>query len=456
MRKVAYLAVLLTVGVIPHVRSQQQPGLPAAIARLQANDPAGAAEILEALVKREPKNGRAWRNLGLACQLIKKFDRSDAAYRQALVVEPEVLSPLYALGVVNALRMQPDEAFRWLEKAKASRKIDMTQMEADADLASLKSDPRFAKLLPAPHDFENPFVEQVKILREWDGEAANDQFGWIARNIGDVDGDGVADVVTSAPTNNRGGANAGRVYVYSTKTGKLLWQADGNAGDQLGLGVEGAGDTNHDGIPDVIASAPGGGYAKVYSGRDGRVLLTVKAENKGDQFGRHVSGTGDVNHDGFADVMVGAPGNNAGGKGAGRAYVFSGKDGKTLLTLTGEREGDGFGSAVAGFADAKHMLLMVGAPRAGTCKCGRTFVYDELSAKPKFTIEADETGAALGAMFLSVPGDVDGDGFPDVYASDWSNRAKGFFDGARLHSFRQRRASVVDLHRRNRGRRIRH
>ena len=40
-------------------------------------------------------------------------------------------------------------------------------------------------------------------------------------------------------------------------------------------------------------------------------------------------------------------------------------------------------------------------------------------------IEADETGSALGAMFLSVPGDVDGDGVPDVYASDWSNGAKG-------------------------------
>jgi hypothetical protein len=56
-------------------------------------------------------------------------------------------------------------------------------------------------------------------------------------------------------------------------------------------------------------------------------------------------------------------------------------------------------------------------------------VYEDLSGKPKFTVEADETGAALGAMFLAAPGDVDGDGFPDVYASDWSNRAKGFSTG---------------------------
>jgi hypothetical protein len=71
------------------------------------------------------------------------------------------------------------------------------------------------------------------------------------------------------------------------------------------------------------------------------------------------------------------------------------------------------------------MLLLVGAPGAGPSRRGRTYVYDSLTAKPKFTIDADETGAALGAMFLSVPGDVDGDGVADVYASDFSNSAKG-------------------------------
>jgi hypothetical protein len=55
---------------------------------------------------------------------------------------------------------------------------------------------RFAPLLPSRADFDAPFVEPVKIIREWDGEKGNDQFGWIARNIGDVDGDGVPDVVT--------------------------------------------------------------------------------------------------------------------------------------------------------------------------------------------------------------------------------------------------------------------
>jgi hypothetical protein len=402
-----------------------EPTLAAGIARLQANDNQGAAKILEQVTAYEPNNGRAWRNLALAYQKLKEWDRAISANQHALDVEPSVPTPLFNLGLLYAQKGDADQAFAWLTKAKETRKIDMTQVDATPELKALESDPRFKGLLPSRSDFDNPFVEPVKIVREWDGEKPGDQFGWIARNIGDVDSDGVPDIVTSSPTSSKAGDNAGRIYVYSTKSGKLLWSADGHAGDELGTGVEAAGDTNGDGIPDVIASAPGGGYANVYSGRDGRVLLTLRAENTSDEFGRHASGIGDVNHDGFADVIVGAPGNNAAGQKAGRAYIYSGKDGRPLLTLSGERAGDAFGSAVAGFADKEHIFLLVGAPNAGPKQTGRTYVYDALSSKPKFTIESDETGVALGAMFLSVPGDVDGDGVPDMYASDWSNAAKG-------------------------------
>lgn len=425
--KICLVAILGTaVGCRSYNRPvSAEPTLAAGIARLQANDNEGAARILELVTAHEPNNGRAWRNLALAYQNQKNWDRAISADERALDVDPSVPTPLFSLGVLYAQKGDQDESFAWLSKAKATRKIDMTQVEVTPELSVLKSDSRFASLLPTRADFDNPFAETVKIIREWDGEKPNDQFGWIARNIGDVDGDGVPDVVASAPTSSKAGDKAGRIYVYSTKSGKLLWTADGHAGDQLGTGVESAGDTNGDGIPDVIASAPGGGYANVYSGRDGRILLTLKAENSGDDFGRHASGIGDVNHDGFADVIVGAPGNSATGQKAGRAYVYSGKDGRLLLTLSGERAGDAFGSAVAGFADKNHIFLIVGAPNAGPKQTGRTYVYDALSSKPKFTIEADETGVALGAMFLSVPGDVDGDGVPDIYASDWSNAAKG-------------------------------
>jgi len=401
------------------------PGVPEAFAKVQAGDAAGAVAILEPIVAAEPKNARAMRVLGMAYIRTKAYDKAMAVLAQSLEVEPGFPAALYNIGVVHALQGDRNAAFAWLQKTKATKKMDMSSIENDADLASLRDDPRYRALLPTAAEFAAPFVEPVRILREFDGEGANDQFGWIARNIGDVDGDGVADFVTSAPTKNvNGAANAGRIYVYSSRSGKLLWTADGKAGDQLGTGVEAAGDTNKDGIPDVVASGPGNGVAYIYSGKDGRILQSFTGEAAGDSFGQHISGAGDVDRDGYADVIVGAPGNKAGGEGAGRAYVYSGRDGHRLLTLTGAA-GDALGSTVAGYADARRFFLVVGAPGAGPKHTGRTYVYDTLTDKPKFTIESDETGAGLGSMFVSVPGDIDGDHVPDIYASDWGNSAKG-------------------------------
>ena len=226
------------------------------MALLQSGDAAGAVNLLKAVTSREPRNGRAWRNLGVAYQQAKDPESAIAAFQRALEVQPEMPAPLYNIALIYAAKQDADHAFEWLGKAKATRKIDMTQAEAAPELAPFRSDPRFAAILPR-RGLPDPFVESVKIIREWVGEGSNDQFGWIARSIGDVDRDGVPDLVTSAPTKNPGGQNAGRVYAYSTRTGKLLWSVDGKPGDQLGIGIEAAGDVNRDGIPDVVASAPG-------------------------------------------------------------------------------------------------------------------------------------------------------------------------------------------------------
>ena len=423
--RLSLVALALTLATSGAAQPPSEATIAAAAARLQAQDSAGASRILEAVTEREPSNGRAWRLLGVAYQRHKELDKALGAYRKALEIDPAAAQVFYNIATAYAQKLDAEAAFEWLGKAKATHKLDMTQIDTDPELSALQSDPRFRALLPTAADFAEPFVETVKVIREWDGEAANDQFGWIARVIGDVDSDGVPDIVTSAPTKRLGGAGAGRVYVYSSKTGRLLWSADGHAGDQLGSGIEAAGDTNHDGVPDVVASAPGAGKAYIYSGKDGRVLLTFSAEKDSDNFGQHVAGVGDRNGDGYADVIVGAPGNADGGEGAGAAYIYSGKDGRVLLTLRGESAHDGFGSAVAGSLGTRGAFLIVGAPRAGSRHTGRTYVYKGLSPTPAFVIDADDTGTALGAMFLSAVGDIDHDGMPDVYASDFSNAAKG-------------------------------
>ncbi len=422
-RLVAILFVVVLAGGL--AAQQPAPEVQKAFGLLRSGDAPGAVKVLEEFTAREPKDPRALRVLGAAYIRTKDYDKALAALAKSLQVEPDSPPALYNTAVVYALKGDKDAAFTWLGKTKATGQLDMTQIQTDADLASLMSDPRTAQLLPKPADFEHPFVENVKIIHEFDGEATGDQFGWIARNIGDIDGDHVADFVTSAPTNKAGGENAGKIYVYSSRTGKMLWSANGHAGEHLGTGVEAAGDTNGDGVPDVVASGPAGGKAYIFSGQDGHVLQTFSGEKSDDNFGQHSSGAGDVNHDGYADLIVGAPNNDGGGADAGRAYVYSGKDGHLLLTLTGERAGDKFGSTVAGWANRKRLFLVVGAPGAGPRHTGRTYVYDSLSGKPKFNIESDETGNALGMMFVSVVGDVDGDKVPDIYASDWSNAAKG-------------------------------
>ncbi len=421
-------AVSITLCLGSFAANSGEVSVPTAVSLLQAGDADEAEKMLQTITAREPKNAAAWRYLGNARKAKKAWDEAITAYRRAIELDPTLINPLYNLAAISALKGDTEGAFQWLGKAKATHKADLTGLSQDNDFANVKADPRFASFLPQPEDFKNPFVEDVKIIHEFDGEGANDQFGWIARKLGDIDGDGIADFVTSAPNNAAGGENAGAIYVYSSRRGKLLWRANGEKEDQLGLGVECAGDTNGDGIPDVVASSPIHGFAHIYSGKDGSTLLTVKSESaEPEAFGQHVAGAGDVNHDGYSDFIIGAPPppNSAPGKGIGHAYVYSGKDGKLLLTLTGEGEGDGFGSAVAGYSDGKQMFMVAGAPKAGPEHKGRVYIYDALSSKPKFVIEGDETAGALGGMFLSIIGDMDGDGIPDIYASDWQNSAKG-------------------------------
>jgi hypothetical protein len=399
------------------------PSLESAASLLQNGDAAGAAKSLKAITSADPGNAVAWRALGASEMALHHYDAAIDSYGRALKIQPDSPKVFYQLGAAYAAKHDARHALEWLERARDTHRYDMTEISEDAHFVGLRKDPRFNALLPRPADFEQPFVEPVKIIREWRGEAAGDQFGWIARNVGDVDGDGITDIVTSAPTH---GGHTGRIYVYSVGTGRLLWSADGQPGDELGSGVEGIGDADGDGIPDVAASGPSAsGVAYLYSGRDGKILQSLKSARKDELFGNHISGIGDIDGDGHADLIIGAPDKADGSGNAGHAYVYSGKDGRLLFTLTGERPGDAFGSAVTGYSKGQEHYLIVGAPLAGPNHHGRVYVYDNPAGPPKFVIDADATGNALGAMFVSVLHNTGGADTHDIFISDWPNAANG-------------------------------
>lgn len=200
------------------------------------------------------------------------------------------------------------------------------------------------------------------------GAAVGDQFGYSVASAGDVNGDGFSDVIIGASFNDSGGLDAGRAYIYY---GGMVMDAvadviltGGAADDRFGVSVAGAGDINGDGFSDVIVGAyfndAGGtnaGRAYVYYGGMAMntiadVILTGGVAD--DRFGTSVAGAADVNGDGFSDVIVGAYLDDAGGLDAGRAFVYFGgvaMNAGVDAILTGEAAGDAFGISVASAGD---------------------------------------------------------------------------------------------------------
>lgn len=297
----------------------------------------------------------------------------------------------------------------------------------------------------------------VKTFFRFDGPGPYLEFGHSAASAGDLDGDGFPDILIGASEGNS-------VYVYSGASGAQLTRLNGTQNrDGFGSSVAGAGDVNADGVPDILVGAPGfdppgnysAGGAFVYSGLDYSLLYRFDGQAAFDQLGDVVAGAGDVNGDGYADVLVGTHyGNNGLGVDEGYAVVYSGFDGSLLyrwnesnyvncdfacsVAGAGDVDADGFDDVIIGsrFANAN-----------GLTNPGSAFVYSGQTGAILYRFDGTVDQGRFGYSVAGA-GDANRDGHADLlvgatYVAGWVGVDHGEVylisgvDGSLLHRFVQ-------------------
>lgn len=263
-------------------------------------------------------------------------------------------------------------------------------------------------------------------LKTWLGNSADDEFGYAIRNCGDVNNDGRDDVIVGARWDDQNGANSGTVTVYSGLNYTQIYAYKGDtAYDRLGTSVAGLGDINNDGFADFAAGADGddntgssSGSVRVWSGKTGTVMFTVNGAGADDVFGTTLAAAGDVNADGFRDILVGAPGVDTNGFASGAVRIISGVNGAVLYTFNGVATSDYFGTSVAGLGDVNNdgfADVAVGAPYADPsgAASGQVRVFSGKTGAVLYTLNGSVAADNFGAA-LANAGDVNNDGTDDV------------------------------------------
>ena len=329
-----------------------------------------------------------------------------------------------------------------------------------------------------------------------DGVAEQDVSGWSISAAGDINGDGIDDVVIGAyGADPNGNSQSGSSYVVFGQNSGFpetieLASLDGSNGfrldgvaeyDYSGLAVSGAGDVNGDGIDDVVIGAFGADPNGFYSGSsyvlfgrktsfaaaitlsslDGSNGFRLDGAANYDRSGYAVSGAGDINGDGIDDLLIGSDGSDPNGSLSGSSYVVFGQssgfpetielanlDGSNGFRLDGVAEYDYSGFAVSGAGDVNGddiddvVIGAYGADPNGNSQSGSSYVvFGQSSGFPE-TIELASLDGSNGfrldgvaeydysGLTVSGAGDVNGDGIDDVVIGAFGADPNGFYSGS--------------------------
>ncbi|HEV7402243.1 MAG TPA: integrin alpha [Chthoniobacteraceae bacterium] len=308
------------------------------------------------------------------------------------------------------------------------------------------------------------------------GAGPGENFGHSVSDAGDVNGDGIGDLIIGAPFAGSGGGTQGAAYIVFGKEGgvpfplsagslnssnivALYGEADG---DQFGTSVAAAGDVNGDGFADLIVGAPkaagnsiergeayviyghGGTFPTTFnvSSLDGKNGFEVIGTHTMDHLGASVAGAGDFNGDGLADVLVGATEADGDAVHSGAAYVIYGKSGSRSnvftsimqaadgVKLSGIATGDFAGGKVAGGGDVNgdgYSDVIVGAQLAngggatrgvsyvvfGSAGFGTNQPLSGLGGANGFRLLGAGDGDQAGAS-VAILNDLNGDGLAEI------------------------------------------
>lgn len=293
--------------------------------------------------------------------------------------------------------------------------------------------------------------------RQWGASQVESQLGASVAAVGDLNGDGYGDAVFGEPYWDGGQTDEGRILVYFGGPAGLPTNAsqifESNlAGGHLGFSVAAAGDVNGDGYDDVVAGMPGYDVFAIPTSRidAGRVALYYGSaaglvaapwpgfgSQTGAQLGFAVAGAGDINADGYDDILVGEPYWTSGQASEGRARMYLGGPGGPSNTPTWTVESNQanahMGWSLAGVGDENgdgRADVVVATPdwtNGAATQAGRVEFFfgtgTSLNAIANWTTIGGQAGARLGFSVAGL-GDVNGDARPDLAVG------QPYFDGA--------------------------